>query len=553
MVKPYLDRPSGKITADTNHFSGGLNTYYDKAFIEDNQMPYAINVSMFQPPVLSTRADRIEIDLLGNIAGDILALWAYNENEYIVILDTEDTGFSIGTGGASSSGIRSVYRITVYNDEYTRTKIGDIPASSYYSMTYVRQPAGEFLYIGTSNARAKVLLGDWTIGGDRYTLFDEDGVYGYLAWHKGRLFVADPLNNIITYSAYNEPDVFKPTSTAQITGDFFVTNGKGQIVGMRSFDNKLVIFCEHSMHLLYGDTPDQSMSTQFQLVDMDNDLGAVNDKCITTGGGNLFWLGDNFQVYKYTGSGIYMISRPTARGEGGIDNLLNKYQAKNATNMMMASTYDKLYFNVSLSGNATNEFLFVYDIYNHIWWAEDGNFNIIRSYEARINRLVMANTKHVYLSDYDWTGFDHILGESGYALEPIQYIFQTKIYGATSVSGTKSISEVWFQARAQADVYLNDVWQGVDMWKHPNEGWTIGPSTIIDDTKVEGFTKIGTLERKIQASSQVEYTTKDSEQQVMYVGKMFGQRVNAFSLVVKGEGLAEFSLLQRKWRINENI
>jgi hypothetical protein len=251
-----------------------------------------------------------------------------------------------------------------------------------------------------------------------------------------------------------------------------------------------------------------------------------------------------------------MISRPINSRyfitHGGIDNLLPIGPGFNYYKYKMASTYDKLYFNLSLKESDENEFLFVYDTFNRIWWCENGEFETITNFESDINKILMATTDgRFYVSDYDKTGNDHVYVNGELTDVPIPYIFQTKVYGAEYATGTKSLREVWFQANAKAKVYLNEVWSSINMWSY-QDGWTIGGTTI-GEVKVTDFKKIGELENKNQEPSLTKYNQNEYEQQVCYVEKMFGQRVNAFSLVVLGEGKADFYLMQRKWRINANV
>ena len=63
-------------------------------------------------------------------------------------------------------------------------------------------------------------------------------------------------------------------------GQFSVTSGVGHIKMIKSFDDKLVILCEHSTHLLYGDTPLTSSSYQFQLVDLNKNLGCLSPRSV---------------------------------------------------------------------------------------------------------------------------------------------------------------------------------------------------------------------------------------------------------------------------------
>ena len=58
MVKPYLNQVGGEVENDVSLFTGGLNTYVDKAFLEADQMPYVMNMTMKRPPAIETRDKR---------------------------------------------------------------------------------------------------------------------------------------------------------------------------------------------------------------------------------------------------------------------------------------------------------------------------------------------------------------------------------------------------------------------------------------------------------------------------------------------------------------
>lgn len=559
MVKDYYDRVAGRVTSDINHFSGGLNTYYDKAFIEDNQLPYAINVRMITPPMLETRPGRYEYSVFTDLEDvEIRDLWAYDENEFYVI--------------AYYNGNVDVFRFhrQQFQIGWQRENLtnGNFANAEHYCFCYVKQEVGEWLYISTDFYKCKIPVGDYY--NVQQTKFFPllDGYYGSLSWHKDRMFCADPEKNIISYSVAFEPDNFTPDpqDASRTAGDIPLYSGNGNIVAIKSFDDKLVVFCEHSMHALYGSTPDVTLSTRFQMVDLDNDLGAVAEECIAIGSGRLFFLGSNQQIYEYTGSSITMISRPSDKGEGGIDNLIpNLSSLPYSMHPTMASTYDKLYININVSEiGSSNEILFVFDIFNRTWWCEDGEFISVADYNSRINKVLLATEDgRIMVSDDNRNGYDRLIVDGALEIVPIQYIFQTKVFGATSVAGTKSIESIWLQARANADVYLNEVWTLLDLWRYDGTQWTIDTSTKITEAKVKNFPKIGTLKYLDKSESETteidkfptldRYKPLSYEQQVCYIEKMFGQRVNTFSVVVKGEGKAQFYLMQRKWRINENI
>ena len=60
-MKPFLNRVSGKSVSDVITLQGGLNTCYDKTFIEDNQLSYMWNVALLNPPTLSVRNSRVSL------------------------------------------------------------------------------------------------------------------------------------------------------------------------------------------------------------------------------------------------------------------------------------------------------------------------------------------------------------------------------------------------------------------------------------------------------------------------------------------------------------
>jgi hypothetical protein len=337
-----------------------------------------------------------------------------------------------------------------------------------------------------------------------------------------------------------------------IAGDFLVTNSKGKIVSLKSFDDKMIIFCEHTMHALYGDTPDIEMQNQFQLVDINNNLGALLDRCVTIGGGRLFFLGDDNEVYEYTGSALNIITRPgTTRNStisvGGISGLIEARDVFNGTPVdkgnrtsKFVATAEKLYINIWNRKRTTDEkLLFVFDIYNRLWWCEDGEFNTIRNFRDYNNQIFLARDSDILINNQD----DDTYSDEVYDFDtnsmkriPIEYEFHTRVYGADGLDMRKSITEVWLQARAEADVYLNDIWSSSDYWQIPAE-------------LNSNLLKIGTLKYEIQQPvQQTKYRPETYEQQVCYVEKMYGERLNAFQIIVKGSGKSSFWLMKRVWR-----
>ncbi len=602
MVRPYLDRIGGKLDNDVSLFTGGLNTYVDKAFLEPNQMPFVMNMTMVQPPKMETRPTRQSLaqyftgEAYPYADQDVVNMWCDSELGFFFIFSDNDNMW-LEKWSAGELGM-------------SRDILGQLGArtdSIYFCHCW--QAEEHFLYVMNEKMKYK-----YTFSTDVFEPISDD-IYGIPEFHKGRLFIANPTTRIVTFSALYDFDNFdqehtqyqvvvslptpenaskeviylKESPTDQnyywqyqyvgdgtnvlwkvsqdeikktdvaidgttgyslpdysvSAGDFKITNALGDVVGMKSFDDKLYIFCKNSMHLLYGSTPDTTLSNQFQLVDLNNGIGAYSNKCICVGSDYLFWLGNDKQVYQHTGSYTYMISRPTEEGTGGIDNLFsNSYLGPHT---QMCATNTKLFLNVSVGTNYNNV-VFVYDIYNKIWWAEDGLFTSITENKSEPGEAMVFMARNGGDIVYEYrtgTGFDtdYLYNFETNKLEevPIKYQFQTRVYGADGTDMRKSISDIWFQARADANVYLGDLWTAKSHWD---------AIPWVDEAQLEGYVKIGELEFRTQNKNIADYDTVRSEQQRAIVPKMYGQRVNAFSIVVTGEGKAEFFLMKRNWRVS---
>lgn len=612
MVKPYLNQVGGKVENDVNLFTGGLNTYVDKGFLEADQLPYVMNMTMWRPPMMCTRPSRITIanDMAGKVwasnIGNIVDMWAFDEDQFFVITKEE-----------SAASLKVVYRSGVGMNYSVNPIKTDLPLEDTYYLTPAWDGTNHYLYVTGLTFKLKVSIIRANPLTD-YADYVSDGYYGISCFHKNRMFFGMPDNNIVTFSALGDFDNFDkfvqyqvvtnvlqmvnhdyvylmtnnnntalwdtyawdedtsqfvqggtiPKSSlvidtttglsvpdySVIAGDFKITNSTGQLMALKSFDDKLVIMCEHSMHVMYGDTPDTSMQNQFQLVDVNNNLGCHSARCTAIGGGRLFWLGDDYEVYEYTGSALNIISRPgktrnSTLAVGGISNI---FLADNDVDFrkkaQMIATANKLYFNIGWASE--NKYLFVFDIYNRLWWCEDGEFTAIATYSTQINSILMALPNGDILRNYEkWNddSVDYVFDfDSNKIVEKIiKYEFHTRVYGADGTDTRKTLDKVWFQARATASVYINDIWTSHDKWAEL-VGNEMGRD--IDDN----YRVIGTLsydQQSIQPyGTDEKYRSDEYEQQPCYVEKMYGQRVNVFQIIVKGTGKSKFYLMKREWR-----
>lgn len=540
MVKDYLNQLNGVANNDISTFSGGINFYNDKAFIGQDQLAFAVNMSMYRPPMVCTRPSR---KLLYHLNRDekIETMWAWDEK--CVFFVTTNQNFE-----------QKLYAIYQDGTSWKRYEPSvELPGlGTRLDFCYCRTQTKQYLYLSGETFKAKTELPDDFSHAHPVEPI-VDGYAGIPCWHKGRMFFANSSTNVVSFSALYDYDNFTPVPDvpdpdidySSYAGEFFVTNAKGKIVALASFDDKLVIFCEHSMHILYGDTPLTNSTYQFQLVDLNNNLGCLTSRSVAIGGGKLYWLGDNGEIYAYTGSSIDMISRPaSSRYASRYSGICSQY-IYGGGNVEATATSEKYYIRLMLHGRDDFEnfetYLFIYDSTNMSWWAEDdmqGSLSSITSFASDINSVLIAFGNQMLLTTRDHTGYDTVF-DGDEVQKEIEYEFHTKVFGPEGADSRKSISRVWFQATANAEVYLTDAWTIADRWINP----TLNVS----------YKNIGTLQKKgrplIDRDEYYEdvYEQELYEQQECIVPKLYGQRLNAFQVIVQGKGSSKFYLMKREW------
>ena len=537
MVEPYLNQVGGKVDNDTSLFTGGLNTYEDKAFLESNQMPYVMNMTMVQPPAIQTRSSRTTLANLFNPkklpwdGGKIVNMWAYNQDLIYFIIQLDNSNYDLCMLKKNGSTL-------------TYTKLHTLTSADYVNgakFTYGRTEVAEFVYYGNESYKARIELG--SVNPLDYQEYQDH--FGIPEWHKGRMWFARPSEGKIEWSNALMPDDFligpddpqTPTRYGD-SGEVYISTTRGNITNILSFDDKLMVLCEHSMHCIYGSSGEMEDSEYFQVVDLLGIIGCMDMNHAAVSGGRMYWLGDNELVYEYTGASINIISRPgktrnSTLSIGGVDNVLNNL---NVTKVIANST--KLYIDTE------EGYLFVCDAYNRTWWCEDGGFSYLANYSAGIDNLLMA-TEGGDILTYDFVkgsiGRDEVYDWDTEAAEfkDIEFEFHTRVYGADGADLRKTISDVWVQAfctNGNGDVYINDIWAEYDIWKQDREH------------AESRYVKIGDFRTNGSRGDIAYYNPQTYEQRRFIVEKMFGQRLNTFQIVVKGSLFAKFYLMKREWR-----
>lgn len=169
--------------------------------------------------------------------------------------------------GASIIGIisnvqamRLVLGTTVGGQTALVTNAGALPdpiVNSYY-------PLGFTSTVGTFAPNAGLTLGF------AITPF----IPQFLEVYKNTLFLAG-FSSAPSFTVYSDPSIGEPEGYSLESGFEVRSNDGDVIVGMKSYNSRLYYFKRNSFHVLTGDT-----NANFQLNEITNQYGAVNNRCI---------------------------------------------------------------------------------------------------------------------------------------------------------------------------------------------------------------------------------------------------------------------------------
>lgn len=350
-------------------------------------------------------------------------------------------------------------------------------------------------------------------------------------------------------------EIYITVGTDGTAGEINITNANGDIKALVPFDDKLIILCERSMHVLYGDSP-LSEINQFTIVDFNNGIGCISDETWTICNKQLFWLDTDMSVYRYNGAGINKVSEPYGTdgyaSYGGIKGIT--YNPTRMKEFIMSSYDDCVYIGITRSRleNALNDTLLVYNTKNRVWWAEDGEFSHLCKWETdtqtpfyyTTDYLVgsMYNNDVLILNALQNTDTDYLFNMTTRHFDdvPIKYAFETKTWTLGTIKKEKTLSNLWFQANAEGKVAVGDYWNEHNVWDEA--------VTKLD----ENYLILGNL-KKVGVRHNVQHPTaalhQGTERQRFIIPRMYLQKINAFSIRVEGTGYGEFYMMEKEWRI----
>ncbi len=539
----------GKSQADITTFTGGINACYDQSTIRDNQLPYMYNLWLRDPMTMTTRSNRTSLawfleDTNDFATKEVVKMFATSDKSLITLERDED-----------SVKVYETYKRTSLINKVYRGQINEI--SSLYTITECRDSNDKYIFIGTDFELYRL-----TKSSGLFEKVTNNGVCGIVKNYKNRLFVAEgidiymsKLRQYADFSVIDDVESTQSTVTNDTAHQLRVTMANGNIKAIVPFDDKLVILCERSMHILYGDSPYQEVN-QFSLVDLNNGIGCISDETVVICNGAMYWLDTDMSVYSYNGSSVIKVSEPHtipygSTSYGGIYGI--EYNPLKMKGFVMGSYGSYIYIAMCRNREvcSVNDTLLCFDTRNKVWWAEDGAFNHFTMWETDTQTPFYYDTDYLVGSTYE---NDILLMNCNQNAEmdvvfnkatkqcvqkPIEYKFETKTFTLGTIKNKKTLTNVWFQADANAIVGVCDYWKGHYAWddvgNRLNEKYL-----ILGKLKPVGYHN--TQDPSIGSH-------EGGERQRLIVPKMFMQKINAFSIRVEGKGYSKFHSMEKEWRV----
>jgi len=218
-------------------------------------------------------------------------------------------------------------------------------------------------------------------------------------------------------------------NTADDAGNITITNAKGNITGLCTYGDHVIVFTEHSMHELY----DYGSPSNWRLVDITNDIGCISDKTLVEIKGVLYWLDYN-GVYAFTGGLPQKISDKVQKYINGI-NFTYK-------SLCEADKHeDKMYLAIPYGSTANNRNL-VFNTRRNTWFVENTPIKYMTNIR---DTLYGMNTTGLILNMVSTSTNDYN-GE-------IPWSFETKCYNYDTIQNQKVITD--FNILYKASTVLN--------------------------------------------------------------------------------------------------
>lgn len=452
--KPYFNAVHYQSDNVITTLAGGINNVTPAEFIADDEVQEMENFSLDKYPAACTKIGRTYFRNPG-ISGKQIKYFGNAGLNYLFYIQESDEANADPNDTTTYYILKDVAGQKIYK-QLTGTS---------YKHAYYKDGNNEYLIIyGDGQQALRFTLPLSSLETPTQITFPiVDGVQVVpenMVYHKSRMFIS--VGDMLYFSALQNP---LDWTTPQDSGYIKVTNAKGTITGIVSFDDKMVIFSQSNMHLLYGDSVGADSNTNFQIVDLDNNIGSYGSQ-LAVHNGLLYWLYAR-SIYEYNGSSIRNIEKPTGSNgvTGGIQEYIDGILYTEAQNVSIAGSDTKVYFYFP-NYKGKNRFL-VFDQRLRKWTQEiqpvvegEGSYiNIVGSFNSinfsqtpepiyglTSNGVIYEITggKRVGTSYIKLYGEDEYVGTGGIVKrEPIPFYLKSKQFTEGGVSKKKTLKELW--------------------------------------------------------------------------------------------------------------
>lgn len=311
----------------TTNFSGGLNTFTTPLSIKDNELTDMSNLCYDKYPALTT------------VPGMKTLSSGYTNIQGIC------GGFTSTVGSEVTIYVVDGTNIYVHGNGTPIGTITTVPINSFTGIgTFAKISTKTNDYIIYSNGTDRVM-----ISGSTVTAMTNAPTTNNFCSHRGRLWWIK--DNKIYISALYQPDNYSTVDDG-IT-DFILPNRRGNLTGLVSYDDKLIIFAEKSMHIVSN--TDGTIS-EYYVYNLETEVGCTFFKSIVICDSVLYWM-YNDEVYRYNGIKPEKISMP-----------LSKFIEHEGLIIARGSTDGR---NIYFSVYVTTPYMFVYDTVLGKWYIRD--------------------------------------------------------------------------------------------------------------------------------------------------------------------------------------
>jgi hypothetical protein len=326
-----------KTALDTQRLSpiklnGGIRTDVSKLDIPSNQASYNRNVSGNVIDALSVRAGRADSGLT-----DITTPNALGQRNNADVHVQDGTVWKYWDGAAWQN-----------------------------VQTGLTSATGKFLEFSTGTDKYTILVN----GTDKYawsgavvTDLTNAPAVKLMTSHKGRLYAGR--DNDIQFSALNLINDWSATGDDG-AGTIDVTDAKGPLTSIVTYQDMVTCFTEFSMHVLYGTGPNS-----YRLVDISRSDGCVSDRSVIEGPspdsseGVLYWM-DRDGIKAYSGGLPRKISEPV---QEYIDDINFTHKAK-----ISAGRHEEyIFWSIPYDTGTTNNLILEYNTRTGEWFVHTGD------------------------------------------------------------------------------------------------------------------------------------------------------------------------------------